>query len=70
MCLVNQWCSPGMLTRGALQQGQNFGITAGGELVLPDQKDVSEVFPDGQTFDQSQINISFLKIVGEWSIFH
>jgi hypothetical protein len=60
-----------MLTRRALQQGRNFGITAGGgELVLTDQKGVSEAVPDGQTFDQSQINISFPKIIGEWSIFH
>jgi hypothetical protein len=59
-----------MLTRGALQQGRNFGITAVGELVLPDQKGVSEVVPDGQTFDQSQMNISFPKIAGERSIFH
>jgi hypothetical protein len=52
----DQWCSPGMLTRGALQQGRIFGITAGGggggELVF------------------SLINISFPKIVGERSIFH
>jgi hypothetical protein len=71
-----QWCSPGMLTRGALQQGRNFGITAGGggggggEFVLPDQKGVSEVVPEGRTFDQSLIKISFPKIVGERSIFH
>ena len=26
----DQWCSPGMLTRGALQPGRIFGITAGG----------------------------------------
>jgi hypothetical protein len=67
-----QWCSPGMLTRGALQQGRNFGITAGGggELVLPDQKGVSEVVPEGRTFDQSLIKISFPKIIGERSIFH
>ena len=48
-----------MLTRGALQQGRNFGITAGGgggELVLPDQKSVSEVVPEQRTFDQSLSN--------------
>jgi hypothetical protein len=67
-----QWCSPGILTRGALQQGQIFGIMPGGEgeLVLPDRKGVSEVVPEGGTFDQSLINISFPKIVGERSIFH
>jgi hypothetical protein len=60
-----------MLTRGALQQGRNFGITAGGGvLVVPDQKGVSEVVPERRTFDQSLINISFPKIVGERSIFH
>jgi hypothetical protein len=61
-----------MLTGGALQQGRNFGITAGGGVVLvvPDQKNVSEVVPEGQTFDQSLINISFPKIVGERGIFH
>ena len=37
----------------------------GGELVLPDQNGVTEVVPDGRTF-QSLINISFPKIVGEW----
>ena len=69
----SQWCSPGMLTRSALQQGRNFGITAGGgggELVLPDRKGVSEVVPEGRTFDQSLINISFPRNVGERSIFH
>jgi hypothetical protein len=62
-----------MLTSGVLQQGRNFGITAGeggGELVLPDQKGISEVVLEGRTFDQSLINISFPKIVGERSIFH
>jgi hypothetical protein len=42
----------------------------GGELVLPNQKGISEVVPEGRTFDQSLINISFPKIVGEQSIFH
>jgi hypothetical protein len=59
-----------MLTRGALQQGQNFGITAGRgggggyKLVFPNQRGVSEVVPGGRTF-QSLMNISFPKIVGE-----
>ncbi len=42
----------------------------GWELILPDQKGVSQVVPDRRTFDQSQINISFPKIAGEQSIFH
>jgi hypothetical protein len=29
-----QWCSPEMLTRGALHQGWNFGFTAGGVVSL------------------------------------
>ena len=39
-------------------------------LVVPDQKGVSEVVPERRTFDQSLINISFPKIVGEQGIFH
>ena len=38
-----------------------------GELVLPNQKGVSEVVPEGRTFDQSLTNISFPKTVGEQS---
>jgi hypothetical protein len=45
-----------------------YGWGGGGrcdrELVLPDQKGVAEVVPDGRRF-QSLINISFPKIVGE-----
>jgi hypothetical protein len=43
-----------MLTRGTLQQGRN-------------QKGVSEVVPEGRTFDQSLTNIYFPKTVGEQS---
>ena len=60
--LHNQWCSPGMLTRGLSNRGETsvlrLGGGGGGELVLPDRKGVSEVVP------------SFPKIVGERSIFH
>ena len=70
---VNQWCSPGMLTRGGLSNRGETSVLrlgGGGELVLPNRKGVSEVVPEGQTIDQSLINISFPKIVGERSIFH
>jgi hypothetical protein len=49
-------------------RGQNFGITAGGGggcvLVLPDQKGVAKVVPNGRTL-KSLIDLSFSKIVGE-----
>jgi hypothetical protein len=48
-----QWCAQiVMLTSGALQRGRNFGITAGGELVLPTKRAFPKSFLTDEHFSR------------------